>query len=135
MATLKAEYLGELRTQAIHVESNTTIITDAPVDNNGKGEAFSPTDLCASALATCAMTIIGIYAQSHGMTVEGTKMDIVKVMASDPRRIAKIEITFTMPANNYSDMAKASIEKAAHTCPVSQSLNSDLEQVFNFIWL
>ncbi len=134
MATLKAEYLGDLRCSLTHVDSNTTIITDAPTDNGGKGEGFSPTDLCASSVGACAVTIMGLYAQSHGIDIKGTKLDIIKVMAADPRRIAKVEVTFTMPANNFSDKDKKAIANAAKTCPVHKSLSVDVEQVFNFVW-
>lgn len=134
MATVSAKYLGDLRVECTHERSGTKIITDAPVDNQGKGEAFSPTDLCATSLAACAMTIIGIYGQSHNVDVTGTTMEITKTMSKDPRRIGKIEVTFHMPKRNYSEKEKTMIERAAHTCPVHLSLSPDVEQVFNFVW-
>lgn len=134
MATVTAKYLGDLRVECIHEASGTRILTDAPVDNHGKGEAFSPTDLCATAVAACAMTIIGIYGKSHNVNVEGTHMEITKIMSTNPRRIGEIIITFTMPANEYTDKEKLMIERAAHTCPVHLSLHPDVVQRFEFKW-
>lgn len=134
MADIIAKYLGDLRVECVHRQSGTVLVTDAPKDNNGKGEAFCPTDLCATALAACAMTIIGIYGKNHGVDVTGTRIEISKTMSADPRRIGKLEVTFTMPKRAYSDKEKASIERAAHTCPVRMSLHPDTEQVFTFVW-
>lgn len=134
MATMTAKYLGDLRVECIHEASGTRIITDAPVDNQGKGEAFSPTDLCATAVAACAMTIIGIYAKNHDVDVEGTRMEISKIMSASPRRIGEIRIRFLMPAKGYSDKQKVMMERAAHTCPVHLSLHPDVVQTFEFIW-
>ena len=134
MATVTAKYLGDLRTECVHVASGTTLVTDAPVDNQGKGEAFSPTDLCATALASCAMTIIGIYGRSHDVDVTGTTIEVTKTMSANPRRIGKIEMIFTMPDRDYPDKQKLMIERAALTCPVHLSLHPDVEQVFTFKW-
>ncbi len=134
MATITAEYIGNLQLTATHTQSGATLTTDAPTDNGGKGEHFSPTDLCATSLATCAMTIIGLYADSHGLDVVGTKIDIVKVMSQNPRRIAKIEITMYMPKNNYSDKDKKAMQNCMNACPVHHSLHPDVEKVFNIIW-
>ena len=134
MATVTAKYLGDLRTECVHVASGTTLVTDAPVDNQGKGEAFSPTDLCATALASCAMTIIGIYGRSHDVDVTGTTIEVTKTMSANPRRIGKIEMIFTMPDRDYTDKQKLMIERAALTCPVHLSLHPDVEQVFTFKW-
>lgn len=134
MATINAEYLGDLRVECIHVASGTRLTTDAPVDNNGKGESFSPTDLCSAALGACAMTIIGIYARQHDVDVTGTTMEITKTMAQDPRRIGKIEVIFHMPKRAYTEKQKTMIERAARTCPVEKSLGADVERVFTFIW-
>ena len=134
MATVTAKYLGDLRVECTHVASGTRIVSDAPVDNHGKGEAFSPTDLCVTSLGACAMTIIGIYGQTHGVDVTGTEIEIVKTMNADPRRIGKIEITFNMPDREYSDKQKIMIERCVHTCPVHLSLHPDVEQVFTFNW-
>ena len=134
MATISAKYLGDLRVECTHTQSGTKIITDAPVDNHGKGQAFSPTDLCATALGACAMTIIGLYAQNHGVDVTGAEMAITKSMSADPRRIGKVEVIFTMPDRLYSEKEKIVMERAAHTCPVHLSLHPDVEQVFTFNW-
>lgn len=134
MATVSAKYLGDLRVECVHEQSGTVIVTDAPKDNNGKGEAFSPTDLCVTALASCAMTIIGIYGKQHDVDVTGTTIEIHKTMSANPRRIGKIEVIFNMPDRDYSDKEKIMIERAAHTCPVHLSLHPDTEQVFTFKW-
>lgn len=134
MATINARYLGSLRVECVHTQSGTTIVTDAPVDNNGKGEAFSPTDLCAAALGTCAMTIMGIYCQKHGLDISGAEMEINKIMSADPRRIGKLEVVFKMPAGRFSDKDKAVLERVAHACPVHKSLHPDVEQTFTFCW-
>ena len=134
MATVTAKYLGDLRVECTHVASGTKLVSDAPVDNNGKGEAFSPTDLCVTALASCAMTIIGIYGKMHNVVVVGTEIEVAKTMSANPRRIGKIEVTFIMPDREYTDKQKTMIERAAHTCPVHLSLHPDVEQVFTFKW-
>ena len=135
MATVTAKYLGNLRVECTHCATGTQIITDAPLDNHGKGEAFSPTDLCVTALASCAMTIIGIYGQAHDVDVTGTQIEVVKTMsANPPRRIAKIEVVFTMPDREYTDKQKIMIERAANTCPVHLSLHPDIEQIITFKW-
>lgn len=134
MATVTAKYLGDLRTECVHVASGTTLVTDAPVDNQGKGESFSPTDLCATALATCAMTIIGIYGRNHDVDITGATIEVTKTMSANPRRIAKIEMIFHMPDRDYTDHQKLMMERAALTCPVHLSLHPDVEQVFTFKW-
>jgi putative redox protein len=127
-------YQGNLRTQANHVKSGEVFITDAPVDNNGKGEAFSPTDILATSLAACAITIMGIAANTHGIDIDGTRADILKHMASDPRRVSGVDITFYMPERTYNKKEKAILEKAALTCPVAKSLHPDILQNLTFIW-
>ena len=134
MATISAKYLGDLRVECVHNQSGVTIITDAPTDNQGRGEAFSPTDLCATALGACAMTIIGIYGKTHGVDVTGTTMEITKTMSADPRRIGRIEVVFTMPDRDYSAKDKAVIERCTHSCPVHLTLHPDVERVFSFVW-
>ena len=134
MKTSKITYLGNLRTEAVHLQSGIRIITDAPTDNNGKGEAFSPTDLMSTSLGCCMLTIMGIVAQRHEINMEGTTIDITKIMESNPRRVGEIIIEFHMPKNNYSDKEKQLLENAAHTCPVAQSLKAELKQtiIFNY---
>ena len=132
MSTITTIYSGQLRTQATHLASGNHILTDAPVDNNGRGEAFSPTDLVCAALGSCMMTIMGIVAQRHGLPLEDTRIDITKIMAADPRRIAEIILHFTLPAHNFSDKERALLENAARTCPVALSLHPDVNQTVTF---
>ena len=135
METARTVYLGELRTSATHLRSGNTLITDAPLDNKGKGAAFSPTDLLATSLGSCMMTIIGIAAQTHGFDVDGTVFRITKKMVENPRRIGEVIVEFDFPQRIYSEKEKAIIQKAAKTCPVALSLHPDLKQtiVMNFI--
>ncbi|GAB3826319.1 OsmC family protein [Pontibacter rugosus] len=133
MATIKSTYSGNLRTTAQHLASGNSIITDAPVDNNGKGEAFSPTDLVSAALGSCMMTIMGIVANRSNIDIEGMEIEITKIMSAEPRRIGEIILNFTMPAGKtYSDKEKSMLENAAHTCPVALSLHPDIKQTVNF---
>lgn len=132
--TSTVQYLGELRTEATHLLSGQKIITDAPPDNQGKGEAFSPTDLCATSLASCMLTIMGISARNHGLDMTGAKAEVTKIMAADPRRISGIEIRITMPANGFTDIQKKILEAAARACPVHFSLAEGLEEVVVFEW-
>jgi uncharacterized OsmC-like protein len=128
-------YKGELRTEATHLQSNTVIYTDAPKDNHGKGEAFSPTDLVATALGSCMISIMGIVARKEGMTpVDGTIAEITKIMYSEPRRIGEIHVKLIFPKHAYTDKEKKIYEHAAHTCPVAKSLHPDIKQVIEFIW-
>jgi putative redox protein len=132
MATIETSYLGELRTEAKHVLSGNTLITDAPLDNQGKGEAFSPSDLMSASLGSCMLTIMGIAAQEHGIDINGSTCSITKVMASEPRRVSEIQIHFNFPAINYSDKQKIILERAAKNCPVAKSLHPDLIQNVRF---
>ncbi|PKP02521.1 MAG: osmotically inducible protein OsmC [Bacteroidetes bacterium HGW-Bacteroidetes-6] len=132
--TSKVSFVGELRTNCVHIASGSIINTDAPIDNHGKGELFSPTDLVSTMLASCMMTIMGIAAQTHGFSIDGTTAEVEKIMATNPRRIAKIRIVLDFPPCKYSDREKAFIKQAAKECPVAQSLHPDLVQdiIFNF---
>ena len=134
MATSKIVYIGDLRTKAAHLQSANEIITDAPVDNEGKGEAFSPTDLLATSLPCCMLTIMGISAKKHGFSIDGTEVTATKVMGTNPRRVVEIVVEFNFPKNNYTDREKAFIEAAAKECPVAKSLHPDLKQtlVYNY---
>lgn len=124
-------YLGDLRTEATHTQSQEKIITDAPVDNKGKGEAFSPTDLLATSLGNCMLTIMGIAAREREINIDGTSCAITKIMAADPRRVSEIhaEIAFT---GLFNDKEKAILEHAAKTCPVFYSLHPDILKVITF---
>lgn len=132
MSTVSTIYSGNLRTQATHNASGTVIITDAPVDNNGRGEAFSPTDLVAAALGSCMLTIMGIAAERNNIDLSGLRMEITKIMAADPRRISEIKIDFEMPKAEFSEKERAMLENAARTCPVALSLHPDLKQTIAF---
>ena len=134
MAMATGKYLGGLRVEAKHEQSGTIIITDAPVDNKGQGQSFSPTDLCAMSLGACSLTIMGIFAQAHGLNIEGTTFDVTKTMMESPRRIAKVEVNFYFPDNGYTDKDKKSLERAAMTCPVHHSLDEEVEQIIFFNW-
>jgi putative redox protein len=130
METSKVIYTGDLRTEATHVKSGQTFITDAPIDNQGKGEAFSPTDLLATSLGACAITVVGIAARTHGFNVDGTSMKITKIMAQNPRRIGEVIVEIDFPSVKYSEKEKSIIRHTINTCPVGQSLNRELKQTF-----
>jgi putative redox protein len=135
MATSLVSYTGNLRTEAEHLASKNSIITDAPIDNHGKGEAFSPTDLMATSLANCMLTVMGIKAQQEGMTpIDGTTAEVTKIMYSEPRRVGEIHISFHFPKLQYNDKEKKIYEHTALTCPVGKSLHPDLKQVIAFNW-
>jgi len=132
--TAHVTYSGELHCELTHLLSGVQITTDAPPDNQGKGAAFSPTDLCATSLAACMLTTMAIRIRDKGISIEGARADVTKVMAADPRRIGRIEVRLFMPKNNYSEGDKKLLEHIAHTCPVALSLHPDLEQVVVFEW-
>lgn len=129
--TSKVTYKGNLRTSCEHSQSGNVFITDAPVDNQGNGEAFSPTDTVATALASCMLTIMGIKARDLGIEIENTYANVTKHMAADPRRISKIEVEFFFN-RDLTVKEKTILENAAKTCPVIYSLHSDIEKVINF---
>ena len=134
MVNLNSSYEGGLRCRATHGPSGATIVTDAPVDNHGKGESFSPTDLVATALGACMMTIIGIVADRRGLALVGMTAETVKVMSdAPPRRIAalKTRITIPLPADHEH---RAALEQAALTCPVHKSLHPEIDASVEFIW-
>jgi putative redox protein len=131
--TAKVIYTGDLRTVCTHLHSGSTIETDAPTDNHGKGERFSPTDLVATALATCIVTTIGIKTRDMHVNINGLTCEVQKIMTTDPRRIAEIKIHMVFPkTENYSDKEKTIMERVAHTCPVAMSLHPDLKQTLSF---
>ncbi|MFD2786151.1 OsmC family protein [Hymenobacter rubripertinctus] len=131
MSTATARYAGHLRTEATHVASGTTILTDAPVDNHGRGEAFSPTDLVGAALGACMMTIMGIVAERHDLDLTGVRWDVTKHMLADPRRIGQLDVVFRLPAT-LTEKERNLLEKAARTCPVALSLNPEIRQQVQF---
>ncbi|WP_281309834.1 OsmC family protein [Flavobacterium flavigenum] len=131
--TSKVTYLGDLRTKSIHVQSGSEIISDAPLDNNGKGEAFSPTDTVANALASCMFTIMGIKARDLNVDLVDSTADVTKIMNAEPRRIGAIEIVFEL-ISNADEKSKTILERAAMTCPVFLSLHPDIEKKVTFNW-
>ena len=133
MATIETTYLGGLRTEATHVQSGNKLITDAPTDNQGRGEAFSPTDLLSASLGSCMLTIMGILARNQNINIDNTKCSITKIMAANPRRVGEIKITFQFP-EQYSGQHQKMLENAALTCPVYESLHPDLVKTVDFGW-
>ncbi len=131
MTTSVVYYSGDLRTESKHLQSGNKIITDAPIDNEGKGEGFSPTDLVATSLANCMLTIMGIAACRHKVNIDGTRADVEKIMGTEPRRITEIQIEFYFPGN-YDSKTKTILEKAALNCPVAKSLAESLQQSIGF---
>ena len=130
----KIKYLGNLRTEATHLKSGISIITDAPVDNHGKGEAFSPTDLVATALGSCMLTIIGIVAKKDNINIEDTTVEARKMMSETPRRIDEIRVSFVF-RNILDEEQRKKLERAARTCPVSASLHDDVKETIEFNYL
>jgi putative redox protein len=133
MATIHASYLGGLRTEATHLQSGTKLITDAPTDNKGKGEAFSPTDLLAESLASCVLTTMGIAADVHGINIDNTQCEVTKIMAQNPRRVAEVIVNLKFP-QTYTDKEKKILEHAALNCPVAVSLHPDVIKTTDFGW-
>jgi putative redox protein len=131
MKTARVRYLGELRTECTHLGSGTKIITDAPLDNHGKAEAFSPTDLVATSLASCVMTIMGIYCQSHNIPFISAEATIEKHMAADPRRISKIVLDMDLSANNWDERTKQKVIAAGKACPVARTLEGNVSLELN----
>jgi putative redox protein len=131
--TSKVNYLGNLRTSCAHLASGTEIITDAPIDNFGKGEAFSPTDLVATSLASCMLTIIGIYCQNHEINFLHGSVEVQKVMTNGPRRIEKIHLNVDLNGNNWDETTKKKVIAAGKACPVAKTLEGNVEMEFNFI--
>ncbi|MES2374110.1 MAG: OsmC family protein [Bacteroidota bacterium] len=128
-------YKGDLRTAATHLQSGTLIETDAPTDNQGKGERFSPTDLVVVALGTCMVTTMAIKARTMDIQLDGTRVDVTKIMVSDPRRIGKIIAhIFFPPGLNLDEKQKDLLERTARTCPVERSLHPDIELDMAFNW-
>ena len=131
--TSKVVYLGDLRTECTHLRSGSTYITDAPTDNHGKGEAFSPTDTVATGLANCMITVMGIKARDLGVELAGSTVEVTKHMAASPRRISRIELDMYLPAK-VGEKHRKILENTGRTCPVAMSLHPQIEQVIQFIW-
>ena len=133
MTTVTSVYLGELRVESEHLASSVKMITDAPIDNNGKGASFSPTDCVATSLATCMLTVMGIAARNRNIDITGSKASVTKVMASNPRRITKIGVVSTMRSDGSKD-DNQQLERVGTACPVAKSLHPDIEQDILFKW-
>ncbi len=131
--TSKVVYSGDLRTVSTHLQSGVSILSDAPIDNNGKGEAFSPTDTVANAVATCMMTVMGIKARDMQVDIKNSTAHVTKVMQQDPRRISKIVVAFQMQGV-HDDKTQTILERVAMTCPVFLSLHPDIEKEIDFHW-
>ena len=131
--TSKVTYLGDLRTVSVHVTSGNEIVTDAPIDNHGKGEAFSPTDMVANSLATCMLTVMGIKARDLNLDFSGSTAEVTKIMAAEPRRISEIHVNFTMNLAP-DEKAKIILERTGMTCPVLNSLHPDIVKDIVFNW-
>jgi uncharacterized OsmC-like protein len=132
MVTSTIKYLGDLRAECTHLKSGQKIITDAPTDNHGKGEAFSPTDLTATSLGTCMISLMGIVAMKNQFVFEGGSVAITKIMAEAPRRIAEIIVEVQMPKLDFTHEQKRMLETAAINCPVAKSLHPDIKQSISF---
>ena len=132
--TSTVTYNNDLRTTCLHLRSNDQIITDAPTDNNGKGQAFSPTDLVATALASCMLTVMGIRANHLDINLTNTKATVEKIMASSPRRIQEIKIRIQFPENDWNNQIENSLKITAINCPVAKSLHSDIQQSVEFLF-
>ncbi|MFZ9146887.1 MAG: OsmC family protein [Sediminibacterium sp.] len=133
--TATVTYESNLRTTCLHLQSGSVFETDAPTDNKGKGERFSPTDLIATGLGACLITTMGIKAESMNIQLDGAKVEVTKVMVSDPRRIGKIIVHATMPALNLDEKTIEILERVGRTCPVERSLHPDVELDIQFKWL
>lgn len=133
--TATVTYDANLRTTCLHLQSGSSFETDAPSDNKGQGARFSPTDLIATGLGACLITTMGIKAESMDLKLDGAKVEVTKVMKSEPRRIGKIIIAVTMPALNLDDQTKEILERVGRTCPVERSLHPDMELDISFTWL
>lgn len=134
MTKMIAKYLGGLRVECEHLPSGIKLTTDAPVDNQGKGQAFSPTDLCAVSLAACILTVLGIYGEKHHLDLTGIEAEVSKEMADEPRRIGKIDIVVNMPPKSYSQKEKMVLPRVANTCAVHYSLSEQVVQNIIFNW-
>lgn len=132
MSNFEVIYQGELRAKAEHLQSGTIIFTDAPLDNHGKGEAFSPTDLLATSLGTCMITVMGIEANKLNLDLIGSKLSITKTMGTMPRRVIAVDINFEIPDRNFTEIQKSKLIEIGLNCPVAKSLHPDLKQNIQF---
>lgn len=134
MLTAHVTYDGGFRTESTHIRSGSTLLNDAPVDNHGKGEAFSPTDMLATSLATCLLTTMAIQGAGRGLVIDGATADVQKTMAAGPRRVVRVEVKVVMPAGDWSPEDRTWLEDIGRSCPVACSLHPDIEQDIHFEW-
>ncbi len=132
MTKIRTIYIGDLKTEAEHLKNGSKIVTEAPEDNNGKGELFSPTDLFATSLGSCMLTIMGIAAQAHGFSIDGTRIETEKIMAANPRRVAELKLDIYLPRNDYSAKEMRFIETSVKTCPVANSIHPDIIKTITY---
>jgi uncharacterized OsmC-like protein len=132
--TSKIVYEGNLRTRMTHIYSGSEVITDAPLDNHGLAQAFSPTDMVATALGSCMLTVMGIKAHDINVELKGTEIEITKHMTGNPRRIAAVDVVIKFAAGDYTDKEKTILQNTAKTCPVALSLHPEIEQRLEFVW-
>jgi uncharacterized OsmC-like protein len=132
MATAEIKYLGQLRTEVTHLQSKTTFKTDAPTDNQGKGEFISPTDLIAAALGACMQTIVGIYCQERNLTLNNCIIEVTKIMGSNPRRIVELHVNLDFRGNSWDEKTKRGVRVAAESCPVAQSIHPEILLVYEY---
>lgn len=132
--TSTVQYPGNLRTEATHLKSGDTLLTDAPTDNHGLGETFSPTDLVATALASCMLTVMGIKAHAMSKSMDGASAEVTKVMQSGPRRIQRVEVTLHVPIGKFTAEERELLERIGRGCPVARSLSEQTEQRVTFVW-
>ena len=130
--SIENNYVGKLRTSSTHLPSGETIITDAPTDNNGKGEAFAPTDLVSSALCSCMTTVMGICAEKGNFEMPNSSAKVTKIMSAEPRKISEIIVELSFEENNLTNSQKRKLTEVAENCPVAKSLNPDIKQTIKF---
>lgn len=134
MAISTVRYIGDLSMECTHLQSGASILVDAPTDNHGKGQAFSPTDLFCTSLACCAMNIIGVYAKENDLDITGMTAEVSKSMAKNPRRVGAVEVVITMPERDYSGWNKLNMENAIKQCPVGLSLSPEIKLDMRIVW-
>lgn len=132
MATADIKYLGQLRTEVTHIRSQTTLTTDAPIDNQGKGMFISPTDLVAAALGACMQTIVGIYCQGKNLSFDTCNIEVTKIMGDSPRRIAALHLELDFRGNNWDEKTKRGVRVAAESCPVAKSIHPEIRLVYEY---
>jgi uncharacterized OsmC-like protein len=132
MATVEINYLGQLRTEVTHLRSKTTFKTDAPIDNQGKGEFISPTDLIAAALGACMQTIVGIYCQERSLDFHACSIEVTKIMTDSPRRISELQVSLNFKGNSWDEKTRRGAQAAAEACPVAKSIHPDIKLVYTY---